>query len=117
MMLFGDSSVTGKPKDDDIRDGMYTQLYDTALSRASSEQKNRLRTLHGKRDILPAEADEYRAIMYAVGADQEHNQAAIEYLEHAGNKLHDAWQYCWNPQVLEYLESLIQFLMAKDYRS
>ncbi|GGL19349.1 polyprenyl synthetase family protein [Planomonospora parontospora] len=66
--VFGDTSVTGKPVIDDLREGKRTVLIAHAFARARGPQRDRLRTWHGEPGLDERNADVLRQIIVDTGA-------------------------------------------------
>lgn len=79
--MFGNEEKTGKPVDDDIREGKNTLLFTQALKRGTREQQKRLKSLWGNKKITLKELEEARKIIIATGSldySQEMTQKLIE---------------------------------------
>jgi geranylgeranyl diphosphate synthase type I len=72
---FGDPTVTGKPRLDDLRAGKDTALVTLAMQRAGPAQRHTMRALIGNRAMDEDDADRVRRILEATGA-----RAAVERL-------------------------------------
>ncbi|WP_194279834.1 polyprenyl synthetase family protein [Streptomyces sp. SYP-A7193] len=79
--VFGDTSVTGKPALDDLREGKPTLLLAIALSRADPGQRELLRRLVGDPGLDEEGAAQVREILTTTGARQE-----VEYRIEAGRR-------------------------------
>jgi len=66
--MFGSVKKLGKPVDSDIKEGKNTLLYTQALKRGSQQQRTRLISLWGKKDITPEEVKEARGIIRTTGS-------------------------------------------------
>lgn len=115
MGTFGDPNITGKPNTDDMQEGLYTYIIDTACQLLPEGAYSRLLELHGKPVILPHEAQEYRQILSAYEIPGVIAATAREHLTAASEKLQTFWNPNWNEQVFKYLSSLIAFLKQKKY--
>lgn len=69
--LFGDPTVTGKSRLDDLRGGKHTVPMALALRRATAHQRNRLRALIGDPTVDDTRAEEIRDIVTSTGARAE----------------------------------------------
>lgn len=69
--VFGDPAVTGKPAGDDLREGKRTVLVASAMTRASTRQRDVLQKSLGNAELHADEIDAVRAILHATGADRE----------------------------------------------
>ncbi|MGW7402441.1 polyprenyl synthetase family protein [Streptomyces sp. NPDC054833] len=66
--VFGDPRETGKPVDDDLREGKYTALMALAIARADHAQLSVLRSLVGRSDLDTEGADAIRGVLVSTGA-------------------------------------------------
>ena len=66
--VFGDTTLTGKPNIDDLRDGKNTVLLTIVRERASTQQRSRLDALVGNPELDEDTAVEVREIILATGA-------------------------------------------------
>ena len=66
--VYGDSSVTGKPSGDDLREGKRTILLLTALERGDGTQRRGLEAMLGRADLTDEQVAEARVIIDATGA-------------------------------------------------
>lgn len=79
--MFGEEKKTGKPVDDDIKEGKNTLLFTQALKRGTASQRKRLAGLWGKKDISPQGLEEAREIIRKTGSldySREMTQKLIE---------------------------------------
>jgi geranylgeranyl diphosphate synthase type I len=79
--IFGETAKTGKPVGNDVREGKKTVPIQLAFRAASSQQKQRLQTLVGKRDITANEVNEVRQIIRDTGAYAETIQRMTDYAQ------------------------------------
>ena len=77
--VFGDSSVTGKPAGDDLREGKRTVLMAMTQDRASEEQERTISELFGDPNLSDAGIEELQMIITNTGAS-EHVEELIEKL-------------------------------------
>ena len=77
--VFGDSSVTGKPAGDDLREGKRTVLMAMTQDRASEEQEQTISELFGNPNLNDAGIEELQMIITNTGAS-EHVEELIEKL-------------------------------------
>jgi geranylgeranyl diphosphate synthase, type I len=68
--VFGNPLVTGKPANDDIREGKRTLLMAEAESRANRSQRELLAHCLGNPAVEDTEVDALRSVLIATGADQ-----------------------------------------------
>jgi geranylgeranyl pyrophosphate synthase len=66
--VFGDSTVTGKSTDGDIREGKRTLLIEEFLKRADDEQRARFNAIFGNPHASNGEIDEVRNLLTQTGA-------------------------------------------------
>lgn len=66
--VFGDSSVTGKPAGDDLREGKRTLLIQEAMERLPSAEAGRLRAALGQRDLDESDISQLRELVAGCGA-------------------------------------------------
>ncbi|WP_316750430.1 polyprenyl synthetase family protein [Streptomyces herbicida] len=66
--VFGDPRKTGKPVDDDLREGKYTVLMALGIARADCAQLSVLRSLVGRSDLDTEQADAIRGVLVSTGA-------------------------------------------------
>lgn len=111
---FGDPEITGKPNTDDLHEGLYTLLIHLAYENLLPNDKTLLRQLHGRKDLTDWEIDAYRNLIAKSGADKIILDRTAHLLDTATDKLTTAWRDDWNPQVRNYLESVIAYLWAKN---
>ncbi|UXY31272.1 polyprenyl synthetase family protein [Streptomyces sp. HUAS TT20] len=71
--VFGDPRETGKPVDDDLREGKHTVLMAFGIARADHSQLSVLRSLVGRSDLDAEQADAIRDVLVSTGA-----RAAVE---------------------------------------
>lgn len=79
--MFGTEEKTGKPADDDIREGKNTLFYTQALKSGTTAQQERLKSLWGKKDITPKESEEAREIIKKTGSLAYSQNLAWELVE------------------------------------
>ncbi|GAB3644428.1 polyprenyl synthetase family protein [Streptomyces sparsus] len=66
--VFGTPSTTGKPADDDLRDGKCTVLMAVALARSGPDRRSVLRAAVGRPALSTEQAEEVRAVFRDTGA-------------------------------------------------
>jgi len=66
--IFGKEEKLGKPIGDDIKEGKNTFLYTRAIKNGNSQQKKRLKSLWGKKNISLKEIEEARTIIKKTGS-------------------------------------------------
>lgn len=69
--VFGDSTITGKPAGDDLREGKRTVLLAMTYARASAVQTQQLNKLVGKPDLTRNDIATLQEIILETGAKQE----------------------------------------------
>ena len=85
--VFGDSSETGKPSGDDLREGKRTALI--ALAVEKLENQNRFTQLFGKPDITNEEVIELQGLIRSTGAPEKIESLIAELTEQAISALRD----------------------------
>lgn len=92
--VFGDPVVTGKPAEDDLREGKRTLLVALAMERATGQQRTTLTERIGRADLDESGLGEVREVLVATGAlgavEQviaDQLQAALDALDGAGSLL------------------------------
>jgi geranylgeranyl diphosphate synthase type I len=66
--VFGDTSVTGKPAGDDLREGKRTLLVALGMQQAGDAGADVLRDVLGRADLTAAEIERARAVLVDSGA-------------------------------------------------
>ena len=69
--MFGDSSATGKPVGEDLREGKFTFLIDAALSALGTDAGERLRRTLGASDASDQEVAEVCQLIRQCGAEKQ----------------------------------------------
>lgn len=100
---FGDPLMTGKPDDDDLRDGKPTVLIATALLAASDKQRTRLMELYAAEGLETAGVQEIRELIRTTGAVDTVNNSIDELTNQASRSLTAA---PLTPSARRRLESL-----------
>lgn len=108
--VFGDPTVTGKPNTDDVRLGLHTMLIHTARKTLPATVVQRVDQLYGRSDSNDDDIEEYRSILTEYGIDKIVTQRAHASINCASDILECEWQAGWNPDLQEYLRSIICFL-------
>lgn len=111
--VFGSAEQTGKPTTDDVKLGLYTMLAHVACQRLSGKDLVRYYELHGKNDIDESELTEYRSLLKTYEVDSIVTAQAIRTLTAAEIGLTSLWNDQWNEQVLQYFQSIIDYLKTK----
>jgi geranylgeranyl diphosphate synthase type I len=109
--MFGTEEETGKPVDDDIKEGKNTLLYTQALKRGNSQQRKRLTSLWGKKDITPREVEEARKIIKNTGS-LEYSQKSAKKLVEKGKKA--VPQITKDKNLQEVFLSLADFIIERE---
>lgn len=68
--VFGNEKKLGKPVGSDVIEGKQTLLYIKALKKADPKQKKALTAYLGKKDLTPAQLDDFRRIVKETGSLQ-----------------------------------------------
>ncbi|MEJ8639806.1 polyprenyl synthetase family protein [Streptomyces sp. MS2.AVA.5] len=66
--VFGDPCATGKPRMDDLREGKHTALVALAYQHATTDQRNTLDALLGRRGLTDSDAGSLRRLLVDTGA-------------------------------------------------
>jgi len=110
-VVFGNEEKLGKPVDDDIKEGKNTLLYTQALKRGNSQQRKRLMSLWGKKDITPSEIKEAREIIKKTGS-LEYSQKLARRLVEKGKKV--VPRLTKNKELQEVFLSLADFIVERE---
>ena len=81
--VFGDSSVTGKPAGDDLREGKQTMLIAFANTNADADSKKFLSTHLGNSDLTSESISQLQEILISCGAQDFVENRISEYLARA----------------------------------
>lgn len=88
--VFGDPGETGKPVDDDLREGKYTVLMALGIAQADRAQLSVLRSLVGRSDLDTEQADAIRDVLVSTGARATVEQMISSRRRRALSALHGA---------------------------
>lgn len=77
--IFGDSTVTGKSTDGDIREGKRTLLIEEFQNRATDEQRAQFNSLFGQHDLSDEGVETVRALLVESGAKDAIEQIVQNY--------------------------------------
>ncbi len=103
--LFGDESVTGKSRMDDVAEGKRTFLMTAALARASAEDKEFLQNLLGSADITESDFARCLEIVKNTGALQQTQARVAQYADQALESLKNA-PANWPADKIQFLRDL-----------
>ncbi len=107
---FGDSSITGKPVGDDLREGKPTPLVAAAYSRASDDDRALMERL-GAPDLTVDEVHALRAVFEHTGAVEEIEAEIARLVDDARAAIAVA---PLTPQALAWLEELASYVAWRD---
>lgn len=85
--VFGDTSITGKPAGDDLREGKQTALVALADSLAAPAERTRLRTMLGNPHLSHADVSDCQEIIVSCGARDQLEELIQQGVEKAHNAL------------------------------
>jgi geranylgeranyl diphosphate synthase type II len=85
--LFGDTKLTGKSIDNDVREGKQTMLIEYAYSHASLDQQHLFDSIVGKYDATVAEVAEIRELVERLGAKKYVESLIESYTQKAQSEL------------------------------
>ncbi len=111
--VFGESSKTGKPVGNDIREGKKTILVLKAYQSASKSQRQVLERLVGKRNISSEEIDIVREIIVDKGALKESADLAKKHVSEATKDLEKIESE--DKDSLVRLKELAEFVVQRSY--
>ncbi|PJE67676.1 polyprenyl synthetase family protein [Candidatus Shapirobacteria bacterium CG10_big_fil_rev_8_21_14_0_10_40_9] len=109
--MFGSEEETGKPADDDIKEGKNTLLYTQTLKRGNSQQRKRLKSLWGRKNITSAEVKNAREIIRKTGS-LEYSQELAKRLVEKGKKA--VPEITKNKNLQEVFYSLADFVIERE---
>lgn len=109
--VFGDTSQTGKPNLDDLREGKNTLMVHLAASRGSDNQKKLLAKLLGDEAATEADLIEFQQILMDTKADVDALKRAEQYMNAAASAARDASS--WSSEFGEMLAGLVEFSVRR----
>jgi geranylgeranyl diphosphate synthase type I len=112
--LFGREEEVGKPVGSDVREGKMTLLMVKALQLASLSERERLRSLLGKRDLTVGELAEVRRIVEGSGALEHARGLAASFIEGAKQQLRLA-DPPLTVKALSFFEELADFFIQRSF--
>ena len=110
--LFGESSATGKPNLDDIREGKYTFMIHYALEKATSEEKESLLAILGTPSADEHALKAVRKIVTSTGAGDWAQDEAKNYAEKAKEAARSS--NLWDGDFTDMLCELIDFILERE---
>lgn len=113
--LFGDTEKTGKPAHSDLRQGKMTLLIVKALERANTDQKKRLLSIWGNRDLTIDDAEVARKIVIDTGSLDYSIKVAHKWVKKAQKAIPLMKSLKWNKQAIDYLDGIAQYMVERDY--
>ena len=109
--LFGDVEKSGKSNTSDIKEGKNTLLFTQAIKLGDKDQKERLQSLWGNRDITDNEAEEVRHIIKDCGALEYVQDLAYKYADKGKGVVTKVTQ---DRELQEVLSTLADFVVKRD---
>lgn len=109
--MFGNEEKTGKPVNDDIKEGKNTLLFTQALKKGTSAQRKRLRSLWGKKDITSQEVEEAREIIKKTGSLDYSREMAQKLIEKGKKAVSGITQ---NTNFQEVFLTLADFVAGRE---
>lgn len=109
MGLYGNPSKTGKPNTDDISNNVYTYLVDLAHRNLPDDKLQEILKIHRKDCISQEELDKYKEILSDYGIEKLAGRDALSKIYYSLNFVKLIWKDNWNTEVLDYLESMIEY--------
>jgi len=109
--MFGTEEKTGKPADDDIKEGKNTLLYTQALKSGTASQQKRLKSLWGKKDITPKELEEARRIIKDTDSLAYSQNLAFELVKKGKKAVSKITK---NRELQEVFLSLADFVIGRE---
>ncbi|MCJ7804811.1 polyprenyl synthetase family protein [Patescibacteria group bacterium] len=109
--IFGTEEKLGKPIGDDIKEGKNTLLYTRAIKNGNSQQKKRLKSLWGKKNISLKEIEEARTIIKKTGS-LAYSQNLASQLVKKGRKV--VPKITKNKNLQEVFLSLADFIIERE---
>lgn len=110
--MFGKKEKLGKPVDSDLREGKKTLLILKALKQANAEQKEKILSCLGNRNLSHEQANEVRQIIKATGA-YDYSKALAEKLVNQAKKAME--QSHFRSEGKEFLLGIAEYLLQRDY--
>lgn len=105
MGIFGDEEQTGKSSLDDLREGKMTILMTHTLSKANTDQRQRLLKMLGNPKVSEIDLEECRKIVIDTGGLAYTRQQANDFSKDALKVLDDV-PNAWDPALLQFLREL-----------
>ena len=109
--MFGASEKTGKPVDDDIKEGKNTLLYTKAFEKGTASQKKRLVQLWGKKEITKEEFSQAQKIITTTGS-LDYSKALARKLVEKGSGFIPALTR--DKSLQEVFITLTDFIIARE---
>ncbi|AHB42411.1 Geranylgeranyl pyrophosphate synthase [Candidatus Saccharibacteria bacterium RAAC3_TM7_1] len=110
--IFGESSTTGKPNLDDIREGKYTFMIHYALEQASIEERESLLAILGSPTADEHALEAVRKIICSTGADERAMVDAERYIQEA--KQAALAGTSWDESFARMLNALVDFIVERQ---
>ncbi|MEK7168783.1 MAG: polyprenyl synthetase family protein [Patescibacteria group bacterium] len=113
--LFGDTEKTGKPAHSDLRQGKMTLLIIKALEWANKEQKAKLLSIWGNRNLTDSDANIARQIVKDTGSLDYSIKTAHKWVKKAQKAIPEMQKLKWNRESIDYLDGIAQYMVERDY--
>ncbi len=110
--VFGDTAETGKPSDDDLKEGKYTMLVQYALEHAKTDDAVILRQILGNLNISTDAVRRAQQIFNDSGATLYIQAETHRYAEIAKKQLADI--AVWSEQFKAFLSDLVDFAISRQ---
>jgi len=112
--MFGNQERTGKPVGSDLRQGKKTLLVVKALQGASNNDRKKIYSALGNKDLNEAEVYEIREIIKQTGALAQCEKLARDYIDQAKESLQKFSGRGWNEVAIEQLSSVSDFIVRRE---
>ncbi len=109
--LFGSEERIGKPVDSDLKEGKKTHLVLRAMEKGSKEQKQKLVSALGNKELSLEEFEEARKIIRETGALDYTKQKAKSYAEQGMKVLEKS---SFTKEGKEFLEEMARYIYERD---
>lgn len=111
---FGDEKVTGKPTDGDIREGKKTCLLIEAYEKLNDKKKEQLNELIQNQNMTKNDVQKVKELFLEAEVVDSCKEISSNYFHKAKNALDDLKKVI-EPSEAEFFESLLNFVMNRDY--
>ena len=111
---FGDEKVTGKPTDGDIREGKKTCLLIEAYEKLDNDKQKYLNELIQNQNMTKNDVQKVKDLFLEAGVVDLCKELSSNYFHKAKNALDDLKKVI-DPSETEFFESLLNFVMDRNY--